>query len=149
MMMKSLVALACLAASTFAQNIAIGAPAEFTNITAGSNITVQVNKPVAQQASTDVAIVIALDTCVGHPNDECASYDVTQVLGPILYKGPFSPEEHNVEGQPWNPPYQNFTVTVPSTMRSGQASLTVSHFVLIGAGPEPWLEVKNMTMNVV
>ncbi len=44
--MKSSFVLAALVASAFAQGIDIGAPVEYSNITPGSNITVEVDRPV-------------------------------------------------------------------------------------------------------
>jgi len=147
--MKSILFALCLAASAFAQSIEIGAPAEYSSITPGSNITVQVDRPDTLTGSQEVAIVIALNSCVGHgPNGSCSNFDVTQDLGHILYVGPYSPAFHDGSGLPEEPPYQNFSVQVPD-LPQGEAALTVSHFSLIGAGPFPNLEVKNITLNVV
>ncbi|OCH88448.1 hypothetical protein OBBRIDRAFT_795216 [Obba rivulosa] len=148
--MKSFVVALGLAASVFAQSIQIGAPVEFSSITPGTNITVEVDRPDTLTGSQEVAIVIALNSCVGPGLDgSCASFDVTQDLGTVLYSGPYDPEFHDVPGLPNKPPYQNFSVQVPSSLPQGEAALTVSHFSLIGLGPFPNLEVKNITLNVV
>ncbi|EMD40034.1 hypothetical protein CERSUDRAFT_81333 [Gelatoporia subvermispora B] len=147
-MFKSVVFALGLAASVLAQNIQIGGPAEFASITAGSNITVEVDRPDSLTGSQEVAIVIALNSCSGHPDNSCASFDVTQDLGHILYSGPYDPEFHQGAGLPNKPPYQNFSVQVPSNLPAGEAALTVSHFSLVGAGPFPFFEVKNITLTV-
>ncbi|OBZ68681.1 hypothetical protein A0H81_11015 [Grifola frondosa] len=144
--MKSLFVLACLAASALAQGCAIGAPAEFSTVTPGSNITVEVDRPDTLTGSQEIAIVIGLATCVGRVDNECATFNVSEVLGQILYSGPYDPQFHFDE--PSKPPYQNFTVQVPTSLPNGQASLSVSHFSLIGAGPFPFLEVLNTTLIV-
>ncbi|KAJ5343405.1 hypothetical protein N7541_007967 [Penicillium brevicompactum] len=44
------------------------------------------------------------------------------------------------------PPYQNFTVTVPSAFAVGQAQVNVAHTTLIGAGPYHDPETLNQTI---
>ncbi|KAJ3480084.1 hypothetical protein NLI96_g8601 [Meripilus lineatus] len=147
--MKFLLALTTLIAATAsaAQTIAIGAPLERTSISPGSSMTVEVDRPNSLTGSQEIAIVIALSSCASRGG--CANYDVTQILGSVLYSGPYAPAYQTVPGAGWKPPYQNFTVKVPESLPKGQASLTVSHFSLIGAGPYPSLEVRNVTLNVV
>lgn len=113
-----------------------------------------------------MAIAIGLLSCAGFPSGTCASVDVTQRLGAILYTGSYKPVSHGGVGL--GQFYQNFTVTVPSDIPRGQASLSVAHFSLIGVsifgshttpialtyysiqgGPVPFLEVKNVTLKVV
>lgn len=136
------------------QRIAIGAPAEWATVKPGSNITVEVDRPVCPPlitlliriippdhfpqmtltGSDEVAIAIGLWPCAGYgdeANRTCAEMDVTQVLGNVLYTGTYAPQlppppEYE------KPPYQNFTVTVPANFATGQASLGVAHFSLIG-----------------
>ncbi|OSD07596.1 hypothetical protein PYCCODRAFT_1463824 [Trametes coccinea BRFM310] len=133
-----------LAVAALGQRIAIGAPADLTTVHPGQNITVEVDRPMTLSSSQEVAIVIGFWNCNGHP---CSDMDVTEVMGNVVYSGPYNPKLQ--EGQEAEkPPYQNFTVTVPSTFEDGQASLNVAHFSLIGAGLEPFLEVANVTLNV-
>ncbi|KZT02184.1 uncharacterized protein LAESUDRAFT_763122 [Laetiporus sulphureus 93-53] len=138
---KSLFVLGCLALSAFAQNIAISAPAAGDTVSAGSNITVRVDKPATLTGSTDVAIAICLKSCAGYTGG-CASFDTTEVLGDILYTGPYDP----IYGSGDWYPFQNFTVQVPAGMESGEASLSVTHLVLVGAGPMPIMQVANETI---
>ncbi|KAJ7820751.1 hypothetical protein B0H14DRAFT_2833228 [Mycena olivaceomarginata] len=124
-----------LATATFAQNVVIGAPADGTTVTPGSNMTVEVDRPNSLTGSTEVAVVIGFLSCVGFNSET------------ILYNGPYDPEFHtNVSRS--KPPHQNFTVTIPATARTGPAQLSVTHLSLVGAGPFPLLETLNMTLNV-
>lgn len=49
-------------------------------------------------------------------------------MGQILYNGPFNPQYHET----YNPPYENFTVQIPSSIASGTALLGVAHVTLVG-----------------
>ena len=85
--------------------------------------------------SKEVAIAIGLLSCADFHGGACASLDVTQRLGSILYAGPYKPTSHGGVGL--GQFYQNFTVTIPSDMPKGEASLSVSHFSLIGVNYKP------------
>ncbi|KAJ7023070.1 hypothetical protein C8F04DRAFT_970561 [Mycena alexandri] len=122
---SSLIFSTLLATTAFAQSAAIGAPADGSSVQAGSNITVEVDRPDTLTGSTEVAVVIGFLSCNGRPACPAAS----EVLGSILYNGPFNPQF--VTGVS-RPPHQNFTVTIPSTFPSGPAQLAVSHFSLVG-----------------
>lgn len=74
-----------------------------------------------------MAIAIGLVSCSEFPNG-CASVDVTEVLGDVLYAGPYSPQRHEAV----KPPYQNFSLYIPESFTAGEASLAVAHFVLTG-----------------
>ena len=59
----------------------------------------------------------------------CADEDVTDVLGDVVYRGPYSPQLL----APSAPPYQNFTVTVPEALSGRtEVSLNVAHLALVG-----------------
>ncbi|KAJ3551484.1 hypothetical protein NM688_g4678 [Phlebia brevispora] len=145
--MKYLFALAALVGSAFAQSAFIEAPAPGTDVTPGSNVTVTVWKPDSLTGSTDIAIVLSLQSCVGiAPAGTCDGFDASQDLGTILHYGPFDPE---VE-----PPislgfHENYTVTIPSSTPKGAAALLLTHLVLVGLGPYPLLDISNITLNVV
>ena len=49
-------------------------------------------------------------------------------MGTILYNGPFNPQYHET----YLPPYENFTVTVPSSNPTGTALIGVAHATLVG-----------------
>ena len=78
-------------------------------------------------SSQEVAIAIGFWPC----NGPCNQSDVnTEVLGDLAYSGPYDPQLREAG---WKPPYQNFTVTVPSHFVPGsEVSLNVAHFSLIG-----------------
>ncbi|KAJ6551772.1 hypothetical protein B0H19DRAFT_882498, partial [Mycena capillaripes] len=132
-----------LATSAFAQSAVIGAPADGTTVQAGSNITVEVDRPDTLTGSTEVAVVIGIFPC-GSTNSVCPG--PSEVLGTILYNGPFNPQFQNDSRS--KPPHQNFTVTIPDFIPTGKAQLGVAHFTLIGAGQFPFLETLNVTLNV-
>ena len=78
---------------------------------------------------TEVGIAIGLWPCGGPKGtSKCASTDVSQVLGNVVYAGAYSPQPQT-DGRP---PQQNFTVTVPASFKSGQVSLGVAHLALVG-----------------
>ncbi|KAL0952095.1 hypothetical protein HGRIS_008728 [Hohenbuehelia grisea] len=125
-----------------AQNAFIGAPSEGASIKADSYFTVEVDRPNSLTGSEEIAVAISLLHCGG---DSCPP--PTDVLGTTLYKGPYSPQLHS-ETQS-KPPYQNFSVYLPYNFQKGKAQLSVSHLTFIGAGPFPFFEVKNTTINVI
>ncbi|RDX50212.1 hypothetical protein OH76DRAFT_1555756 [Lentinus brumalis] len=168
--MKSIIALATLAASALAQSVNIGAPADMSTVTPGNNITVQVNRPVGVPhtpfnptrpapprltaiqntltGSEEVAIAIGLFPCSGADGQpaSCAGTNTTGVLGTVLYNGPYEPQY--ADGAPSLPPHQNFSIQVPATFKSGQVSLGVAHFALVGASMMPIYEFVNTTLVV-
>ncbi|KAF5317566.1 hypothetical protein D9619_013213 [Psilocybe cf. subviscida] len=133
-----------LAVSAVAQTIQIGAaPKDMSVIHPGEKLLVEVDRPNSLSGSTEVAIVIALNSC---HNTTCVS-PPDAILGNILYNGPYKPQFHS--DAVGKPPHQNFTVTVPSTIEKGNAQLVVYHVALIGAGPSPFTEFRNLTLKVV
>ena len=75
--------------------------------------------------STEVAVVIGFSSCASTP---CRSAE--DILGTILYNGPFKPVYHETN----LPPYENFTVTLPSSAAKGKGQINVAHASLIGVG---------------
>ncbi|KAJ6551759.1 hypothetical protein B0H19DRAFT_178000 [Mycena capillaripes] len=140
--LTSLALIAILATTAFAQSAVIGAPADGITVLAGSNITVEVDRPNTLTGSTEIAVVIGIFPC---SNSVCPG--PSEALGTILYDGSFNPQFQNDSRS--KPPHQNFTVTIPSSFRTGKAQLGVAHFTLIGAGQFPFLETLNVTLNVV
>ncbi|KAI0712656.1 hypothetical protein C8Q76DRAFT_735456 [Earliella scabrosa] len=136
----TVICLAASAASALAQRISIGAPAEWTTVKPGESITVRVDRPMTLSSSSEVAIAIGFWPCGGGP---CAAQNVQEVLGNVVYKGPYDPQLRELGRQP----YENFTVQMPSHFRPPmEVSLGVAHFSLIGAGLMPFLEVANITL---
>lgn len=49
-------------------------------------------------------------------------------MGTILYHGDFKPVYHESSA----PPYENFTVKIPSEIGNGKAQINIAHFALVG-----------------
>lgn len=73
-----------------------------------------------------MAVAIGIASC---SSGSCYAPD--EVMGSILYNGRFHPVYHESS----QPPYQNFTVTIPSHLASGKAHINVVHATLIGVSP--------------
>lgn len=73
--------------------------------------------------STEIGVVIGFTSCADAP---CRTAE--DVLGKILYNGPFKPVYHESS----LPPYQNFSVTVPESAAKGTGQINVAHATLIG-----------------
>ncbi|KAI0772276.1 hypothetical protein BC629DRAFT_1595481 [Irpex lacteus] len=151
--MKTTLALTLLASalSVFAQNAHVALPAQGSDVTRGTNITVQVTKPNSLTGSTSVGVALGLRSCPSSSSNatssspSCQEFSSSDIFGYVLYSGAFNPAYH----EPSLPPYENFTVYVPAGFGQGDAVLSVAHLVLVGAGPEAILDVSNTTVNVV
>ncbi|KAJ7149667.1 hypothetical protein C8R46DRAFT_964200 [Mycena filopes] len=131
--------LASLAAVTtaYAQGVVITAPSAGSNVHAGANITVEIDRPNSLTPSTEVSVAIGLMAC---GSGICPP--PADVMGTILFQGPYTPQL--VGGHLT----QNFTVAIPSSFSIGPAQLNVAHFALVGAGPFPFLQTLNITLEV-
>ncbi|KAF8157977.1 hypothetical protein B0H34DRAFT_656469 [Crassisporium funariophilum] len=109
-----------------AQRSFIAAPLSGANITPGQQLTVQIIRPNSLQGSTEVGIVIGLQSCVTHPDGQCAPPN--QSVGSVLFNGDYNPQLHEQPGRP----YQNFTVTIPTGFPSGGVQLASARFHLVG-----------------
>ncbi|KAJ3752123.1 hypothetical protein EV360DRAFT_55776 [Lentinula raphanica] len=125
-----------------AQNVFIGSPTTDATVSAGSNFSVRIDRPDTLTGSIEVAIVMGIWPCGSLP---CPG--PSNILGTILYNGPFDPQF----SVPSNslPPHENFTVTIPEGFTKGQTQLGVMHVSLIGAGLAPFLETLNTTLTIV
>ncbi|KAG2065787.1 hypothetical protein BDR04DRAFT_1060113 [Suillus decipiens] len=138
--MKSILSLALLAVSAFAQSADIGYPPQGLSVSPGSNLTVQIQKPDSLTNSEEVAVVIGIQSCPGKP---CSSPMVS--MGQILYNGPFNPQfPENMPG----PPYENFTVQIPDGIASGTVLIGAVHVTLVGLSLHPLLETLNATITI-
>ncbi|GIJ81613.1 hypothetical protein Asppvi_000112 [Aspergillus pseudoviridinutans] len=129
--------LAFLAATVSAQNVAIGLPSEGENLTPGSSTVVQIQRPNSLTGSQEIAVAIGLSSCA---DSKC--WTAAEVMGTILYTGPFKPEYHESS----QPPYQNFSVNIPEAIGKGKAQLNIAHVSLVGAGNFPYMETLNRTV---
>ncbi|KAG2337244.1 hypothetical protein BDR05DRAFT_970462 [Suillus weaverae] len=119
------------------QQVFITSPLAGTSVSPGKNITVTIEKPASLSTSEDVAVVIAIRSCAWNL---CAPQ--ADALGEILYNGLFNPRTN------FKQPSEDFNIRIPQSMINGSALLTVTHFALIGAGPVPWMELKNVSVVV-
>ncbi|KAJ5467508.1 hypothetical protein N7475_005260 [Penicillium sp. IBT 31633x] len=138
--MKFFFSIALFFISAFAQRASIGLPAEEQHINSGKDVVIQIQRPNSLSGSKEMGVAIGLSSCQSSP---CRNAD--EVLGTILYNGPFNPKYHENS----LPPYENFTVRVPSDAVSGRSQINVAHAALIGAGPAAFLESLNRTVFVV
>ncbi|KAJ6469391.1 hypothetical protein C8R45DRAFT_1166999, partial [Mycena sanguinolenta] len=138
--------LSCLYIATVsAQASRIGFPLPGATLKFGTNFTVQLVRPDSIEGSIEVGIAIALLGCPVSQEAVCPS--PANQLGEILYTGPFNPA---FQGP--NMFYENFTLTVPEAdffSSPGRGQLAVARLHLIGGGPEPILELNNITVNLV
>lgn len=131
----SLAALAVSAVTyALAQDVKITQPADYSSVTGGKTITVQ----VAYKASTstpvnEVAIVIGFYPCFSNHPLSCPAVD-PYGIGKILHKGHFKP------------PTQDISVTIPKEL--GPAVLSVTHFAFTGANNHPYVQNNNITLYV-
>jgi len=128
---------AALGSTVLAQDIDIALPKSNANVAAGSEVIVKLDKPMILTGSEEVTIVIAAFPCTY----KCPG--ANEVLGDVLYNGPYNPEIHSDD---WNP-YQNITVTIPSWY-NGLVQLGVARFYLLGAGLSAELQLIDTTLNV-
>ncbi|KAI0695759.1 hypothetical protein C8T65DRAFT_583971 [Cerioporus squamosus] len=142
-MKKFVLTFFCLAASiapAMAQRIWVDVPAEWTTVKPGSDIIVRVKRPDTLSSTDEVGVAIGFKPCGRIP---CADFDVTQVLGSVVFNGPYNPRPYESA----TVPYENFTVTVPSYLQPPQqVSLNIAHFALVGAEYMPFMEVDNITL---
>ena len=109
------------------QSIEIGLPAPNQRLSKGANVTVQIQRPNNQSGSKEMAVAIGIYSC---PTSECFTPDET--MGTILYVGSFDPKYHEFN----LPPYQNFTVKLPSDLGAGRAHINIAHATLIGVSEQ-------------
>lgn len=70
-----------------------------------------------------MGVAIGISSCV---DNGCRP--ASDVLGTVLYNGAFNPVYH----EHYLPPYQNYTVKVPSDLKSGEAQINIAHAALVG-----------------
>ncbi|KAH7910745.1 hypothetical protein BJ138DRAFT_1101582 [Hygrophoropsis aurantiaca] len=138
-MFKSILSIPLFTLVAVAQNAAIAHPPQGTSVSPGSSLIVQIERPNTLSGSEEVAVVVGIQSCATR-----ACISPADFMGSILYNGQFSPQDYSPE----IPPYQNFTVQVPSGFANGTALIGVAHLTLIGAGLYPWLEVLNRTITI-
>ncbi|KIJ16666.1 hypothetical protein PAXINDRAFT_168173 [Paxillus involutus ATCC 200175] len=134
----TLLSTALFASAAFGQTY-ITAPTAGSTVTAGSEITVRVTVGHGPVIWDEISVAIGLQSC---PDGSCNP--TNEYLGTILYKGPCTLQLSGVGTDL----FQNFTVTIPSSTPSGQATLGVANFYLESIGYAPTLEVVNETLYI-
>ncbi|KAJ5485294.1 hypothetical protein N7539_005282 [Penicillium diatomitis] len=138
-MMNTIFTVMILVGIARAQNAEIGLPTVDQQLSKGTDVIVQIQRPNTLTGSTEMALAIGISSCSAQ---ECLS--PVESMGEILYLGSFDPEYHEDS----LPPYQNFTVTVPSDFAVGDAHINVAHATLVGASEAPLLQTLNRTVVV-
>ncbi|KAF8623297.1 hypothetical protein AX17_007469 [Amanita inopinata Kibby_2008] len=131
-----------LAVAGVAQSFLIGYPPPGAKIHTGRNFTVEIVVPNSIQGPIDVGIAIGLNPCGHNP---CPGPQLA--VGHVLYSGLF--KARLPSSGPYKPPFENFTLEVPSTFPKGHAQLNVVYCGLFGAGPSPTLQFHNETLRVI
>ncbi|RPD62843.1 hypothetical protein L227DRAFT_573361 [Lentinus tigrinus ALCF2SS1-6] len=145
---KSVIALACLAASAAAQSVIIASPIANSTLLPGETFVVDVDRPDTLTGSQEVAIAIGLLSCVGlapRSPGTCDGVNTTGNIGRVLFSGTYAP---TLVGHGHADLAQNFSVQVPGNFPIGPAILSVAHFALV-IGTEPFLEVVPQQVIVV
>ncbi|KAJ6032725.1 hypothetical protein N7540_003457 [Penicillium herquei] len=135
--MQFIVALAAFAGVALAQSTNIALPKAGTTVAAGSDLVVQIERPDTLTGSDEIAVAIGMVSC---PSGTCPS--AGEALGTLLYHGAFDPEFNTGSYYP----YENFTITVPSTFAAGNAQVNVAHLSTYGASGETLYETYDQTV---
>ncbi|KAH7882575.1 hypothetical protein F5I97DRAFT_1906292 [Phlebopus sp. FC_14] len=138
---KTALSTALFVTSVLCQGIVINSPSPGTTITPGSNITVSVGMSDFPENIETVGMAIGLQSCnssipCGPPLDDGVST--------VLYIGPWNPSF----GSEYSNIYQDFNVTIPSTVSSGAANLAAVGYYLVGASNIPTLAPANASLTV-
>ncbi|KAK1235174.1 hypothetical protein PQX77_001613 [Marasmius sp. AFHP31] len=129
--------------SVVAQKANIALPTNGSDVQAGKDLLMKIDRPNFQSSAEEVAIVLGLTSC----NPTCRPPQDGIGPGSILYKGPFNPKYK--DGFPMLQPHENFTVHVPSETRKGTAQISLIQFDLVGASLGPNLAYDAVYVNVV
>ncbi|PYH98425.1 hypothetical protein BO71DRAFT_395222 [Aspergillus ellipticus CBS 707.79] len=138
--MKNVLAVAAtLAVGALAQNAQLTLPVAGQSVKAGAQLTVQIQRPTPPTNTEEMAVAIGLQSC-----PDAACYPTSEMLGSLLYNGPYDPEYHEY----YLPQYQNFTVTIPAGTAAGKATLGVARSALTGASEVAFLQFLNQTITI-
>ncbi|EIW74007.1 hypothetical protein CONPUDRAFT_140675 [Coniophora puteana RWD-64-598 SS2] len=130
------------AAVAFAQGISYNLPTPGTTVAAGSSFTVRLVQPDQLSTLVPISVAIGIQSCPNGTGGSCVPTD--EGLGRLLYDGPFNPQF----GSEYYSPYEDFNVTVPADLASGEAILGTGYFYLLGALYMPELQVINETITI-
>ncbi|KAL5527384.1 hypothetical protein ACEPAG_6175 [Sanghuangporus baumii] len=134
MKLFSVVLASVLALPVLGQMVSFAAPAPGVTLTPGSSIVVELDSANGLTNFQHVSVALGIAPV---PNDTS-----TPTIGTMLFAGNYTPTLHEQN----KPMYQNFTLTIPDGQISGNSTLSVAHFYLVGAGLEPILETRNISV---
>jgi len=140
MKLSSLLVASIWAVAAAAQGITIGFPPEGQDVSPGQQLTIEVIKNDFIQSTAEAGLVIGITPCPVATFPTGCSPDE---LGTILFNGPFNPQ---LNGRFFS---ENFTVTIPSNISTGDAQIAFARFFLSGLGNNPNIGQANVTVNVV
>ncbi|KAL0568334.1 hypothetical protein V5O48_013656 [Marasmius crinis-equi] len=133
------------ATSAAAQKANIAQPTSSSDVQAGSDINVEVDRPNFQSSANEVSIVLGLVSCPDS-SQPCRAPQEGGGIGKILYQGPYNPQ---FGGYFALPPHQNFTLNIPTDTPKGNAQLSLTQFSLVGASLDPNLFYDVVHVNIV
>ncbi|KAJ5726754.1 uncharacterized protein N7483_008111 [Penicillium malachiteum] len=136
--MQFIVALAAFAGVALAQSTSIALPKAGDTVAAGSDLVVQIQRPDTLTGSDEIVVAIGMVSCPGETTCPSAG----EALGNLLYHGSFDPDF----GTGSYYPYENFTITVPSSFAAGNAQVNVAHLSTYGASGETLYETYDQTV---
>ncbi|KAI0654830.1 hypothetical protein C8Q70DRAFT_936706 [Cubamyces menziesii] len=141
--MKSILVLAALALSAFAQQATIVTPTAGSNITGGSAITIEVHQDESATDDVQVAVILGFRTC---PSGSCAGIDPSEDgVGDIIYAGNFDPQRD--PSQPQKGLFQDFAWAVPADL-PGPGLLSLVHLQAVGAVKVPVLDTSSIQITI-
>ncbi|CAI7673138.1 unnamed protein product [Penicillium viridicatum] len=110
----------------------MGIPTAGQNLTKGSNVAIQLERPSYSNNALELLNRPYRYSCCDRDilRASTACRPAGGVMGTILYHGEFDPQYYNAS----EPPYQNFNITVPNMITTGNARVNIAHVVLVGSG---------------
>ncbi|KAL5488055.1 hypothetical protein ACEPAI_6163 [Sanghuangporus weigelae] len=133
MKLFSLVLASVLALPVLGQMVSIAAPDPGETLTPGSSIVVELDSANGLTNFQHVSVALGIAPV---PNDTS-----TSTLGTMLFAGNYTPTLHEQNKSM----YQNFTLTIPDGQVSGNSTLSVAHFYLVGSISD---EMHSMDMRI-
>ncbi|KLO06194.1 hypothetical protein SCHPADRAFT_946287 [Schizopora paradoxa] len=143
--MKSFLAAFALAGYALAQSIQIAFPFEGMDVEAGSTVTIQIVQHGGSSSLQNMGVAVTLQHC---ESDSCEDVASSDGLGPVLFVGPYNPENLNPPSR-FGGVYQNVSVVVDPSLEEGLAVFSVPHAALVGADASFFTEIANVTINIV
>ncbi|KAG6084801.1 hypothetical protein E4U30_001748 [Claviceps sp. LM220 group G6] len=120
-----------LAGISMAQSIGIRKPRPGASLDRGTPIPITIQTPTDGLKLREVSLVISMASC---PDGKCPN--AGDNIGMILYAGPFNPQAQGTAT-----PQETFNITIPNNFPTGAAELLATHFLLVGEGGSPRVQI--------